>query len=302
MILFTRAGRVNGRVACRLAVRPERDRNGHDRHPSALSHMGLTMRPAAPTAPAQDTPSVSWAQVVIAAAMLATVGSALGSIVMLGVLYAKATGWPGPLPLWEYMKLRDIGEEVLLSVVMLYGCRSRPAVREALHSERGVLKVAAVFGTVALLVTRLIYRTGLQRPGLFALSLVLYVGFIAYPIAWTFARMAPDAEPAREDAPKRLTKRELFQTILGLFLVVGSMHFMHWVIWSPAAGLINLLALIVIPASAIVLGIGARKAMAGVSKALDEEPPAWLLSLIAVVIGWAAVIHYFFFAHPPHSP
>ena len=264
--------------------------------------MGLTMRPAPPTAPAEEAPSVSWAHVVIAAAMLAAVGSALGSIVMLGVLYAKATGWPGPLPLWEYMKLRDIGEEVLLSLVMLYAYRSRPAIRDTLHSERGLLKVAAVFGTIAFLVTRLIYRIGLQRPGLLALSLVLYVGFIAYPIAWTFARMAPDAEPASDDPPNRVTKRELFQTILGLFLVVGSMHFMHWVIWSPAAGLINLLALFVIPASAIVLGIGARKAMAGACKALEEEPPAWLLSLAAVVIGWAAVIHYFFFAHPPHSP
>lgn len=264
--------------------------------------MGSTMRPETPTAPAEDTPSVSWAHVVIAATMLATVGSALGSIVMLGVLYAKATGWSGPLPLWEYMKLRDIAEELVLSLVMLYGYRSRWTIRATLQSERGALKVAAVFGTVALLVTRLVYRTGLQRPGLLALSLILYVAFIAYPIAWTFARMVPDAERATNAASNRLTDRELLQTILGLFLVVGSIHYMHWVIWSPAAGLINLFALFVIPASAVVLGIGARKAMAGACKALEEEPPAWLLSTTAAVIGWAAVIHYFFFAHPPHSP
>lgn len=265
--------------------------------------MGLTMHPATTTAPGERTPAASWTRVVMAAAMLATVGSALGSIGMLAVLYAKALGWSGgPLPLWEYMKLRDIAEEVVLSLVMLYGYRSWPAIRSTLYSQRGVLKVAVAFGTLALLATRLVYGTGLHRSGLLAISLVLYVGFIAYPIAWTFARMAPDAEPESNPAANRLTDRELFQTILGLFLVVGSIHFMHWVIWSPAAGLINLFALFVIPASAVVLGVGARKVMTGACKVLEEEPPAWLLSIAAALIGFAAVIRYFFFAHPPHSP
>lgn len=122
------------------------------------------------------------------------------------------------------------------------------------------------------------YGGGTRPPGLFLLSAALYIGFIAYPIAWTFGRLAPDMENEPNVAPNLLTPRELFQTVLGLFLVVSSIRFMHWVIWSPAAGLINLLAVFVIPASAVVL------------------------TVIAVIIGWAAVIHYFIFAHPPHSP
>ena len=235
--------------------------------------------------------------------MLATVGSTLGSIVMLGVLYAKATGWSGgPLPLWEYLKPRDIAEEAVLSLGMLYAYRAWPGTRRMLLGERGVLKVSVLLGTLALLATRLVYGTGFQKPGLLAVSLVLYVAFIAYPIAWTFARMAPDAEPESSPAANRLTERELFRTILGLFLVVGSIHFMHWVVWSPSAGLINFFGLFVIPAAAVVLGVGARHVIAGACKVLEEEPPGWAITVLAVMIGWAAVFYYFFFAHPPHSP
>ena len=263
--------------------------------------MGLTMRPGAPTsAPPEDTPSTSWARVVIAAAMLATVASTLGSIVMFGVLYAKANGWPGPLPVWEYLKPRDIVEALLLSAGMVYAYRSWPATHRAVRREGGVLKVALLFGTIALLASRLIYGTSFQRPGLLAISWLLYVGCIAYPIVWTVARRAPDAEPRA--TPSRLTDREFFKTSLGLFLVVGSLHFMHWVMYSPSAGLINFFGLFVIPAAATVLGIGARHAIAGACKALEEDPPGAAITILAVVIGWAAVFYYFFFAHAPHSP
>ena len=264
--------------------------------------MGSTTHPGTTATPAELTAPASWSRIVAAATMLATVGCTLGSVVMLGVLYAKAMGWRGSLPLWEYMKLRDIAEELVLSLCMFSAYRAWPATSRTLRSKGGVLKVAIVFGTLALVATRVYYGAGQQRPALLALSFVVYVVFIALPIAWTFARMAPDAERESRAAANRLTDRELFQTILGLFLVVGSLHFMHWVTWSPAAGLLNLFGLFVIPAAAVVLGVGARKVMAGVSKVLEEEPPAWLLSVVAVIIGWAAVIYYFMFAHAPHSP
>src|SRR5512138_1169461 len=98
--------------------------------PSILPAMSATMRPATASVPAHAAPLGPWGSVLVSAAMLATVGSTLGSIVIFGVLYPKATGWSGRLPLWEYMKLRDISEEVVLSLVMLYVYRSRPAIRE----------------------------------------------------------------------------------------------------------------------------------------------------------------------------
>ena len=262
--------------------------------------MTTGLRPKSLTAPATTSPLGPWGTVIVSAALLAVVGSTLGSILLLGVIYAKVSGWSGPLPLWEYLSLRDVAEETALSVAMVYAYRSLPAVHDAVRKQGGVFRVALVLGTLALAATRIISRTGFHQPLLLTISWLLYVVFIAYPIVWTLARRAPDAES--NAAPSRLTDREFFKTSLGLFVVVSSIYFMHWVIWSPAAGVINLLALFVIPASAVVLGAGARLVMAGACKALEEEPPEWLLTVIAVIVGWAAVIHYFLFAHPPHSP
>ena len=236
---------------------------------------------------------------MVSAALLATVGSTLGSVVMFGVVYAKVNGWSGSLPVWEYMKLRDIVEEFVLSGVMVYAYRSWPAVNRAVRGDRGVVKVALVFGTLTLLAARIVYGTVFERQGLLAMSWMLYVGCIAYPIVWTVARRAPDAEPIA--AANRLTDREFFKTNLGLFLVVGSLHFMHWVTYAPEAGLINFFGLFVIPATAVVLGVGARQVIAGACKVLEEEPPGAAITILAIVIAWAAVF-YFFFAHAPHSP
>lgn len=259
------------------------------------------MRPAPTAAPVPAAPFGPWGSVIVSAALLATVGSTLGSIVMLGVIYAKVSGWSGHLPLWEYLKLRDVVEEFVLSIALVYAYRSWPATQRAIKSDGGVVKVALIFGTLALVATRIMYGSGFHQPGLLlAISWLLYVGCIAYPIVWTVARRAPDAEPST--APNRLTDREFFKTILGLFLVVGSIHFMHWVMFSPAAGLINFFGLFVIPAAAVVLGIGARHAMAGACKVLEEDPPGAVITILAVVIGWAAVFYCFMFAHAPHSP
>ena len=264
--------------------------------------MGLTVPPATPASPAAKTVPAAWLCVVASAAMLAALGSTVGSMVIFGVLYAKATGWHGPLPLWEYMKLRDIGEEITLSLAMWFAYRTWPVTSRTLHDRGGVLKVAVVFGIVAMVATRVYYGVDVQRPTFLALSLVLYVVFIAYPIAWTFARMAPDGESELRPDANRLTDRELFQTILGLFLVVGSLYFMHWVTWSPAAGLINFFGLFVIPAAAVVLGVGARKMIAGACKAIDAKLSGAFITTLAIGIGWAVVAYHFFFSHPPHSP
>lgn len=300
MILFASTGRVNGRVAWRPATRLERARARHDHPLSTLSHMSTTMRPGVPSAPAQRAPFGPWVSVVLSAAMLATVGSTLGGIVLFGLFYAKATGWPGPFTLWQYLSLRDIGEELLLSVVMVYAYRSRPTVYRAVRAQGGVVRVTLIFGTLLLVATRLIFGAGFHRPGLLAMSWMLWVGCIAYPIVWTVARRAPDAEPP--GSTDRLTDREFFNTSFGLFLVVGSLHFMHWVTYEDAAGLLNFFALFVIPAAAVVLGIGARHVIAGACKALEENPPDWAITILAIMIGWAAVFYYFLFAHPRHSP
>ena len=70
--------------------------------------------------------------------------------------------------------------------------------------------------------------------------------------------------------------------------------------YSPGAGLINLLGVFVIPAAAVVLGVGARHVIAGACKLLEEEPPGWAITVLAIIIGWAAVFYCFFFAHPPN--
>jgi hypothetical protein len=255
-----------------------------------------TAQVSASAPPATDSGFRPWASVTISAALLGCIGGVLGSTLLFGVIYGRIIGWRLPIPLEEYFKLRDISESIAIALFVLWGYRRLPAMHDAMQSDAGVLRVATIVGSLTLIVMRVVvYRTGLKLDTPTLLAWLLNVVCIALPIVWTIGRRAPDTSAGTSDT--RLTDREFFKTSFGLFLTVSCLFFMHWVMYMDT--LFNFFAVIIIPLTAVFLGIGTRQLLGGVARKLDWRAPGNALTLAAILVAMAAAIYQFFYTHPP---
>jgi hypothetical protein len=251
---------------------------------------------SAGASPDTASPFGPWARVTISAALLGCIGGVLGSTVLFGVIYGRIIGWPGAIPLEGYFKLRDIGESLTIALFVLWGYRRLPAMHDAMRSDAGVLKVSTIVGSLTLIVMRVVvYRAGIKLNAPIFLAWLLNMVCIALPIVWTIGQRAPDAT-ARASGT-RLTDREFFKTSVGLFLTVSCLFFMHWVMYSDTV--FNFFAIIVIPVTAIFLGIGTRQLLGSVAKKLEWRAPGSALAMAAIFVAMGVTMYQLFFSHPP---
>src|SRR6476646_8596802 len=105
----------------------------------------------------------SWVRVTSSSALLGCIGGVLGSTLLFGVIYARITGWHGPISLEQYFTVRDIAESITIALFVLWGYRRLPAMHDAMQTDAGVLRVSAIVGSLTLIVFRMIvYKTGLK--------------------------------------------------------------------------------------------------------------------------------------------
>jgi hypothetical protein len=239
-----------------------------------------------------------WATVTISAALLGCIGGVFGATLLFGVIYSRISGWRGPIPLDAYftLNLRDIAESMAVALFVLWGYRRLPAMHEAMQSNAGVLRVAAIVGSLKLIVIRmLVSKTVFAVDAPMLLAWLLNMFCIALPIVWTIGQRAPDATV--RTSRTRLTDREFFKTSVGLFLTVSCLAFMHWVMYADTV--FNFFGIIVIPVTAVFLGIGIRQLLGGVARKLEWRAPANALTMAAILVAMGVLIYHLFFSHPP---
>jgi hypothetical protein len=234
--------------------------------------------------------------VLMSAAMLGCVSGVVGGVLLFGVAYPLVAG-RGPSPVWSYFALRDVAEAVVVALLVMWAYRSFPSVQRDLRARQGMLKIAILVGGLTLATERIaIYHTGLALSLPVLLAFVVQIFFVALPMVWTLATRAPDADRAPGDQ-SRLSDRQFFKASRGLFLTVASLFYLHWVFYADTV--FAFFGLFFIPAGAVALAVGARQLLGVGDEKFEWQTPDWLLSVVAVVIFWAATLYYFMFAHAP---